>query len=82
MRRRFSLFLLFLLPLVAPAGVYETLQKCSEQSLAPDSPWVALSARAELETPWRPSSANRFWNHAVHEFQETRRFLLLLSETI
>jgi len=81
-RRSLSIFLLVLAPLAAPTGIYELLQKSSERSLAPPVAWFALSERAELETPWRPHTGLWFVDHAQHELQETRRFLMLVGESI
>lgn len=82
MRRRLSLSLLVMAPLVAPTGIYELLQKSSERSVAPPMAWTVLSARAERETPWRPKRSNWLLDRAEHELQETRRFLMLVGESI
>jgi len=78
-RRRLSLCLLVVLPLATPTGVYELLQKSGERGAAPGAHWIAVSLQAEMETPWRPRTGYWIWDKTQHEFQETERFLRLLS---
>lgn len=65
--------LALLLLALAPTLVYEVLQKTA-QSTHPRQGILRLSARAEWETAWRASTGIPVVDHAVHEWEESRRF--------
>jgi hypothetical protein len=64
----------------SPALAYECVQKGSEllqpRAISPLA-IVRLSVRAEAETSWRPRTGIYLVDHAVHEWQEVRRFYSL-----
>jgi len=81
MRRRSNWGALVLALFLAPPLTYEALEK-SHDHLRRPSVLHRLSARAELETPWRPRTGRPWLDHALHELQETRRFYLLAGRRL
>ena len=65
---------------LSPTLAYECVQKSSElfqPRIQTRHSIVRLSVRAEAETRWRPSTGFYLVDHALHEWQETKRFYTL-----
>ena len=76
-----QLFLGIMLAAMLPVATYEFFQKGSER-YGIHSGWWHLSQRAEESVRWRTPTGWPAFDHALHEWQETGRFLALAASTL
>jgi hypothetical protein len=66
---------------ILPVATYEFFQKGSENLGIQEGLWH-LSQRAEESVRWRTPTGWSAFDHVLHEWQETRQFMVLTADSV